>query len=49
MDKYKDKRDINYNSQFNELTREESIIIKAGGVTRKFFSVINECIREIFG
>lgn len=53
MNEYKYRDEMKYSNQFNELTVEESTTIKAGekagGMIRNFFSVANECIREIFG
>ena len=50
MNKYKNKNknEVNYSNQFNELTKEESIVIQAGGNVGDFLSTINKCIREIF-
>ncbi|WP_190283472.1 hypothetical protein QTL86_17720 [Cellulosilyticum sp. ST5] len=48
MNKYKNKNEVNYSSQFNELTKEESIAIQAGGNIGEFLYVIKERIREIF-
>ena len=48
MNKYKNKNEVNYSSQFNELTKEESIAIQAGGNIGELLYVIKERIREIF-
>lgn len=52
MNQYKGRDEINYSSQFNELTVEESATIKAGGkaggIIRNLFAATDECIRAIF-
>lgn len=48
MNEYKNKYEEGYSGQFNELTKEESIAINAGGNTGDFLYVIKERIREIF-
>lgn len=52
MNEYKDRDEMNYSIQFNELTVEESTTIKAGGrpggIIRNLFAAADECIRAIF-
>lgn len=48
MNEYKNKHEEDNSGKFDELTKEESIAIKAGGNVGDFLSAINERIREIF-